>query len=150
VSVDVEAEDVIQVPQVGEATQNRLADAGITTAGQLANASPEQLTGVGISERRADFLIGHAQSYVGEVPVQAGEQSVVLQQSDLSGSGNNPGADQIAAANDAVNNDDAVRLANGVGAAVRTALSSGVTPTSVQATQIAAQAGLPEVPQAGQ
>src|SRR5690606_12667133 len=62
VSVDVEAEDVIQVPQVGEATQNRLADAGITTAGQLANASPEQLTGVGISERRADFLIGQAQT----------------------------------------------------------------------------------------
>ena len=150
VSVDVAAEDVIQVPQVGEATQNRLADAGITTAGQLANASSEQLTDVGISERRADFLIGQAQTYVGEVPAQADEQNDVLQQTSLSASGNDPDADQIAAASDAVNNDDAVRLANGVGAAVRTALSSGVTPTSVQASQIATRAGLPEVPQAGQ
>lgn len=148
VRLDVTADAVTNVPQVGEATQERLAGAGIRTAGELANASVTDLAGVGISERRAEFLIGQAQSYVG-APSASSDETVIVQNSTLSG-GEAVSADRLAAANDAVNNDDAVRLANGVSLAVRNALSGGGTPTAAQTAQITAQAGLPDVPQATQ
>lgn len=148
VRLDVTADAVTNVPQVGEATQDRLAGVGIRTAGELANASVTDLAGVGIGERRAEFLIDQAQSYVG-TPSTSSNETDVVQNSTLSG-GDAISADRLAAANDAVNNDDAVRLANGVGVAVRNALSGGGTPTPAQTAQITAQAGLPDVPQATQ
>jgi len=148
VRLDVTADAVTNVPQVGEATQERLEGAGIHTAGELANASVTDLAGVGIGERRANFLIGQAQSYVGALPAST-DKTVNVQNSTLSG-GDAVSADRLAAANDAVNNDDAVRLANGVAVAVRSALSDGGTPTPAQTAQITAQAGLPDVPQATQ
>lgn len=150
VRLDLTTDAVTNVPQVGEATQDRLAGAGIRTAGELANASVSDLAGLGIGERRANFLIGQAQNYVGVPPTPASSEEMVdIQGKTLSG-GNAVSADQIAAANDAVNNDDALRLANGVGLAVRNALSGGGTPTPTQTAQITAQAGLPDVPQATQ
>jgi predicted flap endonuclease-1-like 5' DNA nuclease len=148
VRLDVTTDAVTNVPQVGEATQERLAGAGIRTAGELANASVNDLASVGIGDRRAEFLIGQAQSYVG-APSASSDETEVVQNSTLSG-GEAVSADRLAAANDAVNNDDAVRLANGVGVAVRNALSGGGTPTAAQTAQITAQAGLPDMPQATQ
>lgn len=147
VSVDLATDSVTAVPQVGPATQERLAGAGITTAGDLANASTPELADVGIGEKRANFLIDQAQGYVETESVSSEKTGIVQEPAFAGGS---TGADQIAAANDAANNDDAVRLANGVGTAVRNALNSEGTPTPTQANEIAAQAGLPDVPQATQ
>ncbi|MEM9955376.1 MAG: helix-hairpin-helix domain-containing protein [Chloroflexota bacterium] len=127
VQIDLTGDVVTNVPQVGQATQARLAGAGISTAGELANASSQDLAAVGIGQRRAGFLINQAQEYVAP---PANRASV-------------PSADQIAAAGDAVNNDDGVRLANRVASAIRSASTSGGIASSTQAQQVASQAGLP-------
>ncbi|MEL6407420.1 MAG: helix-hairpin-helix domain-containing protein [Chloroflexota bacterium] len=148
---NLNTDDVIRVPQVGPATQDRLADVDITTAGALAGASVETLGTVGIGERRAAFLIGQAQNYVDNPVVASG--SSPTNNTDRSGSAVSQDAvaspAQIAAAQDAANNDDAVRLANGVGIAVGNAMG-GRVPTTAQSSRLASQAGLPDVPQTTQ
>ncbi|MEO1646183.1 MAG: helix-hairpin-helix domain-containing protein, partial [Chloroflexota bacterium] len=150
---DREADVVTHVPQVGPATQTRLAGANISTAGELATASVETLETVGIGDRRAAFLIGQAQDYVADVvPVSRSSASSDLtndKQSGGEGVGNSISAAQMAAAQDAVNNDDAARLASNVGLAVGNAMGGGV-PTAAQSAQIATQVGLPVTPQTTQ
>ncbi|MGB7337703.1 MAG: helix-hairpin-helix domain-containing protein [Phototrophicaceae bacterium] len=125
--IGLATDTVTNVPQVGQATQERLAGAGIRTAGQLANASSQDLASVGIGQRRAGFLINQAQDYLAPPTNRLSA----------------PSADQIAAAGDAVNNDDGVRLANSVATAVRSASNRGGISSSTQAQQLATQAGLP-------
>lgn len=134
VQIDLATDSVTNVPQVGQATQERLAGAGISTAGQLANANSQDLASVGIGQRRAGFLINQAQEYI-DPPAKRSSA---------------PGADQIAAAGDAVNNDDGVRLANSVATALRSASSSGGIASSTQAQQVATQAGLPNTSESSQ
>ncbi|MEL7432406.1 MAG: helix-hairpin-helix domain-containing protein, partial [Chloroflexota bacterium] len=56
---------VTSIPSIGASTQKRLEGIGITTAGQLADADPQQLATVDrITPARADQLVNAAQQYV--------------------------------------------------------------------------------------
>jgi len=148
--LDLNVDAVTNVPQVGEATKDRLAGAGIHTAGELAHASTTDLTKLGISELRANFLINQAQSYLGMTPEDISSAETSTVQNGTVSNDTTFNTDRLAVANDANNNDDAIRLANGVGIAVRNATSGGGIPTPTQTAQITSQAGLPDIPQTNQ
>ncbi|MEO1666716.1 MAG: helix-hairpin-helix domain-containing protein [Chloroflexota bacterium] len=184
-------DSVRAIDSVGPTTQDKLASMGINTAGQLANANPDDVARLDrVSPARAEQLVNAAQQYISPPPT-ANESSSNIGGENTSGSttdtsgqasqtdrtafapititpstppvtatsepptvvvqGNgatnpvdsSPSAAQYAAAVDASNNDDGVRLATSIGSAINTAMSSGRVPSTNQAQQIATQSGLP-------
>ena len=153
--IDRSDDGVQSIRSIGPSTEEQLASINITTAGQLANANPTDISQSleRITPARANQIVSAAQAYVSPQFTPTSESSITNESNKTSPSipqASIPNATQYAAAIDASNNDDNVRLATSISSAISTSLNTGRIPSSNQAEQIARDSGLPPVRESGQ
>lgn len=154
-NTDRSDDGVQSIRSIGPSTEEQLARINITTAGQLANANPTDISQSleRITPARANQIVNAAQAYVSPQSPPTSESSITHESHKTSPSipqASIPNATQYAAAIDASNNDDNVRLATSISSAISTSLNAGRIPSTNQAEQIARDSGLPPVRESGQ
>jgi len=149
-------DSVRSVRSVGPSTQEQLASFNITTAGQLANADPNQLASLErITPARANQLVQAAQAHIApqesgsparSVPVPVPQNSATLPSSASVA----PSSSQIMATGGANYKVDGASLASHIHSAISTVSITGQIPSTSQAAQIARESGLPSIRESGQ
>jgi predicted flap endonuclease-1-like 5' DNA nuclease len=140
------------IRSIGPSTEEQLASLNITTAGQLAQADPTALASLErITPARATQLVHVAQDHITPTSVA---QSAVPQQIQtavsLPPTVTSLNVPEFVAPIDTNHKEHELSLATGMGEAISSTNNTGRIPNSHQATQIAQNAGLPAIREAGQ